>query len=63
MQIRPEAKGPPTAGFKAGDIIRDLAPRVGGKGGGRADIEQGGGPDLAAIPLTLAALESWVAER
>jgi alanyl-tRNA synthetase len=49
-----------TARFKAGDIIRDLAPLVGGKGGGRADMAQGGGPDVAALPQALAALESWV---
>jgi alanyl-tRNA synthetase len=29
--------------FKAGDIIRKLSEIVGGKGGGRADMAQGGG--------------------
>jgi alanyl-tRNA synthetase len=49
--------------FKAGDIIRDLAPLVGGKGGGRADMAQGGGTDPAGIPQALAALESWIGQR
>ncbi|HQQ63838.1 MAG TPA: alanine--tRNA ligase [Pseudomonadales bacterium] len=52
-----------TTRFKAGDIIRDLAPLVGGKGGGRADMAQGGGGDVAAIPQALAALENWVSGR
>lgn len=49
--------------FKAGDIIRDLAPLVGGKGGGRADMAQGGGTDVARIPEALAALESWMNQQ
>jgi alanyl-tRNA synthetase len=52
-----------TTRFKAGEIIRDLAPLVGGKGGGRADMAQGGGSDVAAIPAALAALENWVSQR
>jgi alanyl-tRNA synthetase len=34
-----------TARFHAGEIIRELAPLVGGSGGGRADMAQAGGPD------------------
>ncbi|MCC7516849.1 MAG: alanine--tRNA ligase [Pseudomonadales bacterium] len=49
--------------FKAGDLIRDLAPLVGGKGGGRADMAQGGGADVAGVPNALAAVESWVNQR
>ena len=52
-----------TMRFKAGDIIRDLAPLVGGKGGGRADMAQGGGTDVAAVPKALATLENWVSQR
>ena len=51
------------ARFKAGDIIRDLAPLVGGKGGGRADMAQGGGTDVAGISQALAALESWMNQQ
>jgi alanyl-tRNA synthetase len=34
-----------TSRFNAGEIIRELAPVVGGSGGGRADMAQAGGPD------------------
>ncbi len=34
-----------TKRFHAGEIIRELAPVVGGSGGGRADMAQAGGPD------------------
>jgi len=34
-----------TQRFNAGEIIRELAPVVGGSGGGRADMAQAGGPD------------------
>ena len=36
------------AGLKAGDLIRTLAPIVGGKGGGKADMARGSGKDIAA---------------
>ena len=35
------------AGLKAGDLIRTLAPIVGGKGGGKADMARGSGKNLA----------------
>ena len=42
------------AGLKAGDLIRNLAPIVGGKGGGKADMARGSGKDLAAKAELLA---------
>lgn len=39
--------------IKAGDIIRELAKEVGGKGGGRPDMAQAGGSDVAALPEAL----------
>jgi len=36
---------------------------VGGKGGGRADMAQGGGTDLAGVPKALAELENWISQR
>ncbi len=39
-----------TKRFNAGEIIRELAPLVGGSGGGRADMAQAGGPDKEKIP-------------
>ncbi|WP_292954650.1 MULTISPECIES: alanine--tRNA ligase [unclassified Neptuniibacter] len=47
-----------TSQIKAGDIIKDLTAKVGGKGGGRPDFAQGGGVDVDALP---SALESVVA--
>jgi alanyl-tRNA synthetase len=38
-----------TARVKAGDLIRSTAAAVGGKGGGRPDMAQGGGTDVAAL--------------
>jgi alanyl-tRNA synthetase len=38
-----------TARFNAGEIIRELAPLVGGSGGGRADMAQAGGPDKEKV--------------
>ncbi|HKQ46448.1 MAG TPA: alanine--tRNA ligase [Phycisphaerae bacterium] len=36
-------------GLKAGDLIKEIAPLVGGKGGGKPDLAQGGGPDVSRI--------------
>ena len=40
-------------GAMAGNIIREIAPVVGGKGGGRPTMAQAGGPDVAAVPAAL----------
>ncbi len=50
-----------TAKVKAGDLVRELASRLGGKGGGRPDMAQGGGSDVAAMPAALAAVPELVA--
>ncbi|MEM9397260.1 MAG: DHHA1 domain-containing protein, partial [Pseudomonadota bacterium] len=47
---------------KAGDLIREFAGRLGGKGGGRPDMAQGGGSDVAALAATLQAVPGWVGE-
>ncbi len=39
--------------FPAGEIIRRLAPLVGGKGGGRPDMAQAGGKDPSGLPALL----------
>ncbi|TNF35329.1 MAG: alanine--tRNA ligase, partial [Gammaproteobacteria bacterium] len=52
-----------TGRFKAGDLIRELAALVGGKGGGRPDMAQGGGPEVANIPAALGAVEAWISVR
>ncbi len=48
---------------KAGDIIKQFAGQLGGKGGGRPDMAQGGGSDVAALPGVLASLPEWVANQ
>ncbi|MGB0370134.1 MAG: alanine--tRNA ligase [Opitutales bacterium] len=41
------------AGYKAGDIIRKLAPAFDGKGGGKPDFAMGGGVDNGKVAETL----------
>jgi alanyl-tRNA synthetase len=41
------------AGVKAGDLVRDVAQVLGGKGGGKPTLAQGGGPDVGAIGKAL----------
>ena len=45
---------------KAGDLMREFAARLGGKGGGRPDMAQGGGTDVAALDDVLGAVPAWV---
>jgi alanyl-tRNA synthetase len=42
-----------TKRFPAGEIIKELAPIVGGSGGGKPDMAQAGGPDKAKIAAAL----------
>lgn len=50
------------AGFKAGDLIRDIAPLVGGGGGGRPQLAQAGGKNPAGLADALAKVASWIEE-
>ncbi|TLM79751.1 MAG: alanine--tRNA ligase [Actinobacteria bacterium] len=43
------------AGFDAGAVMRAMAEQVGGRGGGRPNMAQGGGPDADGIDAALAA--------
>ena len=43
-----------TAKIKAGDIIKNIAPIVGGTGGGRPDLAQAGGRDASKLDEALA---------
>ena len=52
-----------TSRIKAGDVIREFAGRLGGKGGGRPDMAQGGGSDVAGLAAALDDLPRWVAAQ
>ena len=43
-------------GLSANDLVRAVGPFVGGKGGGKADVAQGGGTDASRIDEALAAV-------
>ena len=49
--------------FKAGDLIRDAAAAVGGKGGGRPDFAQAGGRDAEKIDDAFQAVRDAVTAR
>ena len=47
-------------GLKAGDLIKAIAPKVGGGGGGRPDMAQAGGKNPAGIPDALKEVTIWL---
>ncbi|MEH6543331.1 MAG: alanine--tRNA ligase [Porticoccaceae bacterium] len=49
--------------LKAGDLMKHVAALVGGKGGGRPDMAQGGGTDVAALPAALDAVYGWIEQQ
>ncbi|MBX8496884.1 alanine--tRNA ligase [Pseudomonas cichorii] len=49
-----------TGQLKAGDLMKQAAAAVGGKGGGRPDMAQGGGVDAAALDTALALAAPFV---
>ncbi|MCC2638638.1 MAG: alaS [Moraxellaceae bacterium] len=52
-----------TGQVKAGELVGFLAQQVGGKGGGRPDMAQAGGTEVAKLPEALASVQSFVTER
>ena len=42
-----------SAGFKAGDVIKEISAHVGGRGGGKPTMAQAGGKDASGIPAAL----------
>ncbi|KAF1721988.1 alanine--tRNA ligase [Pseudoxanthomonas wuyuanensis] len=48
---------------KAGELLAHVASQIGGKGGGRPDLAQGGGEDGPALATALQGVRDWVAER
>ncbi|ANW21105.1 alanine--tRNA ligase [Streptomyces clavuligerus] len=49
-------------GLKAGDLVRTAAKTLGGGGGGKPDVAQGGGQNPEAVGEAIAAVERLVAE-
>ncbi|MBB5324842.1 alanyl-tRNA synthetase [Anoxybacillus tepidamans] len=47
-------------GFHAGKLIKEVATRCGGSGGGRADMAQAGGKDANKVGEALQFVEEWV---
>ena len=45
---------------KAGELMQFVATQLGGKGGGRPDMAQGGGTDIAALPGAIDSVFGWV---
>ena len=54
---------PLTNKVKAGDLVKFAAEQVGGKGGGRPDLAQAGGTDVAKLPEILGSVEGWVSSK
>ena len=52
-----------TATIKAGDIIEHLATELGGKGGGKPDLAQGGAPLNENFASVMAGLTAWLAAK
>lgn len=46
--------------YHAGNLMRELTQRLGGKGGGRPDMAQGGGSNIEALDESLEWVQSWV---
>ncbi len=47
----------------AGELVNEVASRVGGKGGGRPDMAQAGGNDPSALDAALAQVHDWIARK
>ena len=54
---------PLTNKVKAGDLVKFAAEQVGGKGGGRPDLAQAGGTDVAKLPEVLNSAKDWVGAK
>ncbi|MEG3789291.1 alanine--tRNA ligase [Lysobacter sp. CCNWLW3] len=55
--------GSATGKVKAGELLAHVAGQINGKGGGRADMAQGGGDDGPALSQALAGVAGWVESR
>jgi alanyl-tRNA synthetase len=55
--------GSATGKVKAGELLSHIAGQIGGKGGGRPDLAQGGGEDGPALASALTGVVDWVTPR
>ncbi|KKM53425.1 hypothetical protein LCGC14_1554220, partial [marine sediment metagenome] len=49
--------------IRAGDLVGHVASQVGGKGGGRPDMAQGGGSEPQKLPAALASVSGWIESK
>jgi alanyl-tRNA synthetase len=49
--------------IKAGEVVAHVAAAIGGKGGGRPDMAQGGGNDTPELGRILAGLPQWIGAK
>ena len=50
-------------GLKAGELVKLLAQKTGGNGGGRPQFATAGGKDTAKIDEALQSVNAWVKEK
>ena len=48
---------------QAGKLLGEIAQQLGGRAGGKPEMAQGGGKDVAAVPAALEAARKWVEEH
>ncbi|MBE0440243.1 MAG: alanine--tRNA ligase [Gammaproteobacteria bacterium] len=49
--------------IRAGDLVAHVASQVGGKGGGRPDMAQGGGNQPEHLPAALDSVKDWISAK
>jgi len=49
--------------IKAGELVKFVAAQVGGKGGGKPDMAQAGGTDVAKLPQAMNSVAGWLEEH
>lgn len=49
--------------IKAGELLQSVAVQVGGKGGGRPDMAQGGGSEPDKLPTALNSVSGWIKQQ
>jgi alanyl-tRNA synthetase len=56
-------KGSALGKVKAGELLSHVASQIGGKGGGRPDMAQGGGQDGPELLVALSGVRGWVEQK